>query len=130
MVTAVAVLLPLTGSLSADDTVTVLVNWPGAPALTRTDRWMSSLGMSDGVPRTSERVWDPGSDLMVLFTDGMTDARNRFDKRFGEEAVLDVVRAHRTASTKAILDQVLASLQQHTGDVQRRDDLTMVVARA
>jgi serine phosphatase RsbU (regulator of sigma subunit) len=65
----------------------------------------------------------------VLFTDGMTDARDRFDQRFGEEAVLDVVQANFTAAPRVILDQVLARLQQHTGDVLRRDDLTMVIAR-
>lgn len=88
------------------------------------------LGMSAAVPRTVERTWDPGSELLVLFTDGMTDARDRFDQRFGEEAVLETVREHMTSPPRAIVDEVLARLQQHTGDVLRRDDLTMVVARA
>jgi len=87
------------------------------------------LGMSAAVPRTEERTWDPGSELLVLFTDGVTDARDRFDQRFGEEAVLEVVLANFTAAPRVILDQVLARLQQHTGDVIRRDDLTMVIAR-
>ena len=87
------------------------------------------LGMSSAVPRTTERTWDPGSELLVLFTDGMTDARDRFDQRFGEDAVLDVVMANRAMSPKMIIEQVLLALQQHTGDVPRRDDLTMVIAR-
>jgi sigma-B regulation protein RsbU (phosphoserine phosphatase) len=85
--------------------------------------------MSAAVPHTEERTWDPGSELLVLFTDGMTDARDRFDQRFGEEAVLDVVQANFTAAPRVILEQVLSGLQQHTGDVLRRDDLTMVIAR-
>jgi serine phosphatase RsbU (regulator of sigma subunit) len=60
----------------------------------------------------------------------MTDARDRFDTRFGEQNVLDVVTANLTSPPKVILEQVLARLQQHTGDVIRRDDLTMVIARA
>src|SRR3970040_2079299 len=87
------------------------------------------VGMSAAVPRTEERTWDPGSELLVLFTDGVTDARDRFDQRFGEEAVLEVVLGNFTAGSRVILDQVLARLQQHTGDVIRRDDLTMVIAR-
>jgi serine phosphatase RsbU (regulator of sigma subunit) len=71
-----------------------------------------------------------GCELLVLFTDGMTDARDRFDQRFGEDAVLEVVNAHRGAPPRVIVEQVLARLQQHTGDVMRRDDLTMVIARA
>lgn len=88
------------------------------------------LGMTPAVPATQERPWDPGTDLLVIFTDGLTDARNRFDQRFGEPAVLEAIQAHRSAAPKAILDQVLARLQHHTGDVTRRDDLTVVIARA
>ena len=64
------------------------------------------------------------------FTDGMTDARDRFDHRFGEQAVLDVVAANQSAPPKVILEHVLTKLQQHMGDVMRRDDLTMVIARS
>jgi sigma-B regulation protein RsbU (phosphoserine phosphatase) len=88
------------------------------------------LGMSQAVPPTVERTWDPGSELLVLFTDGMTDARDRFDVRFGEKAVLDAVKEHIAAPPRLILEHVLDRLQQHTGDVLRRDDLTMVIARA
>jgi sigma-B regulation protein RsbU (phosphoserine phosphatase) len=88
------------------------------------------LGMSAAVPRTVERTWDPGSELLVLFTDGMSDARDRFDQRFGEESVLEVVREHMTEPPNAIVEHVLSRLQLHIGDVLRRDDLTMVVARS
>lgn len=88
------------------------------------------LGMSAAVPRTVERTWDPGSELLVLFTDGMSDARDRFDQRFGEETVLEIVREHMTSPPSVIVEQVLTRLQQHIGDVLRRDDLTMVIARA
>ena len=88
------------------------------------------LGMSAAVPRTVERTWDPGSELLVLFTDGMSDARDRFDQRFGEESVLEIVREHMTSPPKVIVEQVLNRLQQHIGDVLRRDDLTMVITRS
>lgn len=88
------------------------------------------LGMSAAVPQTVERTWDPGSELLVLFTDGITDARDRYDKRFGEDAVLEIVVAHQAAPPRLIIEQVLSRLQQHTGDVLRRDDLTMVIARS
>src|SRR3954468_18315016 len=35
------------------------------------------LGMSDEAPRSEIRQWDVGGDLLVLFTDGIADARNR-----------------------------------------------------
>jgi sigma-B regulation protein RsbU (phosphoserine phosphatase) len=88
------------------------------------------LGMTSDQPTTVERSWDPGTDLLLLFTDGVSDARNRFDTRIGEEAITDVVREVRSRSPEVILEQVLARLEQHMGDVIRRDDLTLVIARA
>jgi sigma-B regulation protein RsbU (phosphoserine phosphatase) len=87
------------------------------------------LGMSPAVPITDERTWQPG-DLLVLFTDGVSDARDRFDVRIGENAITDLIRSVRSHRPEEILEHVLARLQQHMGDVIRRDDLTMVIARA
>jgi sigma-B regulation protein RsbU (phosphoserine phosphatase) len=49
------------------------------------------LGMSEAFPGVSTINWQPGSDLLVLFTDGVSDARNKGGGRLGEQAVL----AHR-----------------------------------
>jgi sigma-B regulation protein RsbU (phosphoserine phosphatase) len=88
------------------------------------------LGMSDRRPVTVERAWTRDSDVLVLFTDGVSDARNRFDQRLGEGAVIEVIRNHRHEPPSAMLEQVLALLRQHMGDVPRRDDLTLVIARS
>jgi sigma-B regulation protein RsbU (phosphoserine phosphatase) len=87
------------------------------------------LGMSANMPVTVDRTWKPRSDLLLLFTDGVSDARNRFDQRLGEAGITEVVRAHRLESPMLILEHVLAALQSHMGDVLRRDDLTVVIAR-
>ncbi|HSA55957.1 MAG TPA: SpoIIE family protein phosphatase, partial [Gemmatimonadaceae bacterium] len=76
------------------------------------------------------RPWVPGEDVMLLFTDGVSDARNRYDQRLGESSITDVVRAHRHELPAAILERALVRLQQHMGDVMRRDDLTIVVAKS
>lgn len=88
------------------------------------------LGMSDHLPSTVERPWMPNEDLLVLFTDGVSDARNRYDQRLGEAAIIDLVRSHRLEPPNEILDRALLRLQQHMGDVLRRDDLTIVLARS
>jgi sigma-B regulation protein RsbU (phosphoserine phosphatase) len=87
------------------------------------------LGMSDRMPETVLRHWKPGGDLLLLFTDGVSDARNRFDKRLGETGITDVVRTHRNETPEAILKRAFGVLQLHMGGVIRRDDLTLVIAR-
>jgi phosphoserine phosphatase RsbU/P len=88
------------------------------------------LGMVDEPPGCQTLPWRPGEDLLLLFTDGVSDARNRADARLGEQAVLDLVREHRAEHPREIVDRVVAALRNHTGDVPLRDDLTLVVVRS
>jgi serine phosphatase RsbU (regulator of sigma subunit) len=82
------------------------------------------------MPVTVSRPWTPAEDLLVLFTDGVSDARNRFDLRLGEAVITELVRANRREPPNVILEQAFAVLDQHVGDVTRRDDQALVIARA
>jgi sigma-B regulation protein RsbU (phosphoserine phosphatase) len=86
------------------------------------------LGMVETAPNTGGRGWSAG-DLLLLFTDGISEARNRQDDRLGERAVLDIVLEHRTSTPDRILEAVFEALNQHIGDTPRRDDLTLVLVR-
>jgi serine phosphatase RsbU (regulator of sigma subunit) len=86
--------------------------------------------MSLDPPTARERAWAPGKDLLLLFTDGISDARNRLDVRLGEEPILDLVQRQRSDPPATIVDGVFGVLAAHTGDIIRRDDLTLLVARA
>ena len=86
--------------------------------------------MVEGVPATASLSWVKGKDLLVLFTDGISDARNTRDERLGEERVLDLIRENRENSTQVIVDRVFKMLEVQTRTVPRRDDLTLVVMRS
>jgi len=88
------------------------------------------LGMSDEAPRSEIRQWDVGGDLLVLFTDGITDARNREGIRLGEEPVLDCVMRYRHESPADIAAHVFALLDRYTADTPTRDDLTLVILKS
>jgi serine phosphatase RsbU (regulator of sigma subunit) len=68
--------------------------------------------------------------LLVLFTDGISDARNTADERLGEERVLEVIAANRALPTADILEEVFTMLRGHITNVRIRDDLTLVVLRS
>jgi sigma-B regulation protein RsbU (phosphoserine phosphatase) len=86
------------------------------------------LGMVESSPNSRARPWKP-QDLLLLFTDGISEARNRQDNRLGESAVLDIVLKHRAHEPQEILERVFDTLNQHIGDTLRRDDLTLVLLR-
>jgi len=88
------------------------------------------LGLSDEVPGAETVPWQKGSDILVLFTDGIVDSRSPGGLRLGEPAVLDVIVRKRGEPPDAIVASVFELLRSHSGDVPSPDDLTLLVLRS
>jgi sigma-B regulation protein RsbU (phosphoserine phosphatase) len=87
------------------------------------------LGMGNAPARGTTRLWN-SDDLLLLFTDGVSDARNRMGERLGEEIVVELARQYRDEVPAQIVNRIFHMLDQHTGDTRRRDDLTIVALRS
>ena len=70
--------------------------------------------------------FSPG-DILLLYTDGITDALDPQGRYYGEKRLQDVVRSMRECSANAILEAVLTDLQRFTGGTPQQDDITLVV---
>lgn len=87
------------------------------------------LGLGSGPLHAARHAWIPGSDLLVLFTDGISDARDDDGTALGETRVLDVIRARRQEDPRRVVDGVFALLEGHMGSVPAADDQAIVVVR-
>jgi sigma-B regulation protein RsbU (phosphoserine phosphatase) len=70
----------------------------------------------------------PG-DLLVVYTDGCTEAASPAGELFGEERLEEVLRAHRSEAPAALLDAVRGALLSWTGAPRLKDDLTLLALR-
>lgn len=70
---------------------------------------------------------DPG-DLLMMFTDGVTDALNPEGEQFGENRLISLLQQP-ISSVKNLLDQVVENLQAHIAEANQFDDITMLAAR-
>ena len=70
----------------------------------------------------------PG-DVLVIYTDGVTEAPNEAGEEFGESRLMKIVGAHKKVEVQEMLSAILADVQQFSGASQA-DDLTLVIARA
>jgi sigma-B regulation protein RsbU (phosphoserine phosphatase) len=71
--------------------------------------------------------WSVGHDLLVLWTDGMVDARNEAGEPFGEERLLAEVCARRDEPAEGIVQSVLAAADAF--GARFTDDRTILVLR-
>jgi sigma-B regulation protein RsbU (phosphoserine phosphatase) len=86
------------------------------------------LGLATaGDIRRRQVPWSVGQDLLVLWTDGLADARNQEGEPFGEQRLLAEVCAHRNETPEAIVEAVLATAQAFGS--RPEDDRTLLVLR-
>jgi len=70
----------------------------------------------------------PG-DVMVVFTDGVTEAFNAENEEFGEERLADVVRKSLDLPCSEIQDRIISEIDAFVADAPQHDDITLLVIR-
>jgi len=76
-------------------------------------------------PETSSRL-QPG-DLLVAFTDGLSEAENPAGEELGVERVAAVIAGLESPSAEAACDALLRTVGEHTGGQPLQDDATLLV---
>ena len=89
------------------------------------------LGMVKTVAPYEEGVVTfQSGDILVLFTDGVSEAMNSEGVDYTEERLEQTLREVRQSSPQQVLDHVRDELQRYTQDTPQSDDITMVVLKA
>jgi phosphoserine phosphatase RsbU/P len=70
----------------------------------------------------------PG-DILVLFSDGVTEAPNPADEDFGDDRVADLVASMRHRPAVEIVEAIEKAVSDFTRGAPAADDITVVVAR-
>ena len=105
--------------------------------------WMSRAGkMCEFLPRTGaalgiiedlpmdQRTFSIGpDDLLLLYTDGLTEAFSPNDDTFGEERLQQALKLAETSSARGVLDAIEASVNQFMNPLPAADDLTMLALK-
>jgi sigma-B regulation protein RsbU (phosphoserine phosphatase) len=68
-------------------------------------------------------------DVIVLYTDGVTEAMDGAGELFGDAALASVVSSHHTLDAAGIRERVLRDVKAFVGDAEPHDDMTMVVIK-
>jgi sigma-B regulation protein RsbU (phosphoserine phosphatase) len=77
-----------------------------------------------------ETVPFAAGDVVIFYTDGLTEARDHLDREYGEARLARVVqRAEGARSARAVRDAILEDLSSFKGDGDQQDDITLVVLR-
>ncbi len=95
----------------------------------RLERGGSALGVFSGMGFEEEaRALDPG-DVLVVYTDGLVEARDPVRRQFGIERLIETAVATRSEDVSGIHERILGAMAEHCGGIPPADDVTLVVVK-
>lgn len=87
------------------------------------------LGVVDMADYSSQRLELQPDDLLIMFSDGITEARDHSKKMFREEGIVDALGTNTSGNACEVLERIWSRFETHTAG-QNQDDRTLVVIRA
>lgn len=85
--------------------------------------------MNTVIPYESEKVSLKTGDVIVLFTDGITEAMNIKNEEYGDERLEKLSLQKTDASSEEILNAIIDDIHEHTWDAEQSDDITCLVLK-
>jgi len=87
------------------------------------------LGFIEEYNYEEETILLNRDDVLVLISDGITEAMNASEEEFGESRLAEVIQTNREKPAEDIIEHILAAVKLHTGETEQMDDMTVVVIK-
>ena len=97
-------------------------------SIRRLDQGGTVVGLMDGMHYDEDSFHMQPGDILVAYSDGVTEPENDFGE-FGEERLMEVVGRYRDQPLHVISTQVMLALDAWIGAEEQPDDITLVLAR-
>jgi serine phosphatase RsbU (regulator of sigma subunit) len=87
------------------------------------------IGMMPGMKyQEGSVVFEPG-DVLVIYSDGITESINEADEEFGEERLIEVLKKNHSRSASGIRDRIDEALSRFVGTTASVDDMTLMIIK-
>jgi sigma-B regulation protein RsbU (phosphoserine phosphatase) len=109
----------------------IVVRADGSVELVDTDELGFPIGLVEEVAEFVGQVIIDlhRDDVVVLYTDGITEAADESQRLYGLERLIEVTVTHRSEDAEAIKDTIIDDVKRHIATQTLYDDLTLVVLK-
>lgn len=88
-----------------------------------------ALGVESQISLPERSMTMHQGDVLLIYTDGITDATNVYEQEFGTSRLADIVSSQADRSVDELVDEVLKQLATFTSGIEQFDDLTLVAIK-
>jgi sigma-B regulation protein RsbU (phosphoserine phosphatase) len=87
------------------------------------------LAMMNDFPYEEGQVTLSPGDVVVLYSDGITEAMNAAEEQFSEARVAAVLLKHQLEPPDVLIEQLTREVKEHADKTPQSDDMTVVVVK-
>jgi len=88
------------------------------------------MGVLDNAEYTQETVQLNQGDILILYTDGITEAENAKQEMFDLERLEKVILASHNLPAKEMSTEILNAVREFCGEYPQSDDITLMIIRS
>lgn len=107
-----------------------------APMLLRRDGRIERLeaggpviGLMEGAPFVEASVKVASGDLLLGYTDGVSECMNPRDEEWGEDKLAELLRANRNLPSAALVDRIMKDADLFANGAKQHDDMTLILMK-
>jgi sigma-B regulation protein RsbU (phosphoserine phosphatase) len=101
----------------------------GSGQVIRLEAGGTPVGLLPGASYEEQSVTMTPGDLLLCYTDGISEAMNLDDEEWGEDRMLEAVKKTPGAAAKDVLHEVFRAADEFAGEAPQHDDMTLLIAR-
>ncbi len=87
------------------------------------------LGIFEKIDLTDQTVHLAPGDLVVFYTDGVTEAMNAAEELFGDERLQAIITANPLANAEEMIEAIVQAVRTFSADAPPSDDVTLFVVK-
>jgi len=84
-------------------------------------------GMFESASFQSQPLHLGRGDMLVVYSDGLTDAQNEQEEMFGEQRLLNLIRQEAPSGSQVLEQRLLEAIEEFTQGTPQTDDITFVI---
>ena len=101
----------------------------GKGEVTRLKEGGMVVGILPDVTYEDKTIDFPADGILVVYSDGITEAMNSNEEEFGEEKLVKLISENRKLLASDLIDLIIKTVNDHAGNAEQMDDMTLVVIK-
>jgi len=87
------------------------------------------IGLMDFAPFTEGTIDIREGDVLLGFTDGISECMNRDEEEWGEDRLIPVLQTGRDFAAKDLVNRIMTEADAFAAGAKQHDDMTLIVMK-